>query len=695
MHKAVFLAQPSMMAQHPWEADAGPLAAGPAAAHPWEGDAVDADPLSDDSDAEATRPADELVQYLVDLLLNRTINAKHYCNIMRLVANAGVHEVREHGFRDDAPSGHYSRHLNTVLGFDADSTRLYTMSVPGRSRRQAGRTEHKFFVVPPHEQLFEEMADDAAVGKLTDAVVNRELAPCYFEHPIVQAHHGDLTLPFCIFIDGVPYSQTDSVIGFWTQNVITNRRHLFAAVRKRHVCNCGCRGWCTLFPIYQMIAWSLRALAAGEYPATRHDGEPFAPSSDVQRISTSGNKARVRGMLLFVKGDWAELGSTVGLPIWNDSMRPCYSCNVSLAGLSTVAGVSLLEVPWRPNKEEDYFDACTRCEIRVVITAANHVEVSALLMFDKRDGGSKGLALTRPYPALGLAAGDRVEPSKELPDVGLFLNLDTFPMVVTFWRPSLETLSRHRNPLFDIEIGATPYRCLTEDTLHCLYLGTMHAYTRHAVWSLLSSGIWGRVGTRDEELLVAVECFKHELHLWYKARRRSHPDEVLTQVSDVTMKMVGSPTDRKLKTKGAETYGILLYVLDLMQRKMPQLGGVFPMLLEAGRCMERVIVILGQHGVHVPMNAVQELLDAYKRHCVLTDGIPSLKIPKRHQCVHMLLKIPLFGNPRFYANWTDETNNKLLKRATRETSQASFEQCLLLRMPRVLDSFARKRKAEL
>ena len=51
-------------------------------------------------------------------------------------------------------------------------------------------------------------------------------------------------------------------------------------VRKRIVCQCGCREWCTYYTVSVFVEWCLRCLAGGVFLSTRHDGLPFLPDSD-------------------------------------------------------------------------------------------------------------------------------------------------------------------------------------------------------------------------------------------------------------------------------------------------------------------------------------------------------------------------------------------------------------------------------
>ena len=93
------------------------------------------------------------------------------------------------------------------------------------------------------------------------------------------------------------------------------------------MCRCGCRGYCTLFEVFSMLSWSLQHLADKQFPTSRHDGSPWL-ASDEHRAAQSGEELPMRAVVLFVKGDWSEFATTIGLPSWADGYRPCflYSC---------------------------------------------------------------------------------------------------------------------------------------------------------------------------------------------------------------------------------------------------------------------------------------------------------------------------------------------------------------------------------
>ena len=245
-------------------------------------------------------------------------------------------------------------------------------------------------------------------------------------------------------MDGVRYSITDSVLGIWVMNWVTGRRHLWGLVRKRLVCRCGCKGWCTYWPILNFIKWSLEQLKLGLFPSQRHDGGAWLPSDELRK-GLAGMAMKFRCLLMHLKGDWAEVCHFGAFPTQASSIRPCYCCNCFSENMHDP------ECPWRINTDEDYDTACSRCEIWVDLTQAMHSTVQGLLFFDKRPQGYQGRALRNGIPALGLEAGDRLEPNESLWDIGdQFDNLDIpagQSVRILFWRKEKQTLCTHRSPL--------------------------------------------------------------------------------------------------------------------------------------------------------------------------------------------------------------------------------------------------------
>ena len=233
------------------------------------------DPDSDsdlDEAYVASSYADEFVSLMLNLLCTRTLNCKQFCVLMYWAGKAGITSANKYGFRPDASSGHYSRHLDPILKFKSHNETLYEIGVAGLNKAELSRVVLQIPVAPPHEALPYDAASEVGFRtKLREAITSNSLPPCYYKHPVVTGSPGDLVIPIAIYLDFVPYAENDSVLGLWIHNLINDRRYIFAVFRRRTACICGCRSWCSIYGLLTALAWSLRALARGQWPESRHD----------------------------------------------------------------------------------------------------------------------------------------------------------------------------------------------------------------------------------------------------------------------------------------------------------------------------------------------------------------------------------------------------------------------------------------
>ena len=192
----------------------------------------------------------------------------------------------------------------------------------------------------------------------------------------------------------------------------------------------------------------------------------FLPA-DHARCEKKGDPIACPVAGLYVKGDWAEYSGTLGLASWRDTLRPCFLCSGSGNDLFVAAGNTAEALRWELNERHDYTDACVRCTKDIPVMN-DHVRdhIVDRLVYDKRPDGHRGRCLHESIPTLGLAAGDRLEPSQTLPDIGGAADVGT-PTVLTFWRDPSGSLCRRRNPLLLTELGLGPEEAITVDMLHC------------------------------------------------------------------------------------------------------------------------------------------------------------------------------------------------------------------------------------
>ena len=402
-------------AGNPWDDEAR---------HEWEreGYAVDVDSDEEELDP-ATAAAQEMLDHLVDLYLTSVISAKSLCLLCHWASKAGIThpDVIRYAAKPTKHSGNYQKHLNTAMGFDDMLRNFDTISVPAYPRGGVGRGLLDLPLRAPHALLHDELRQNESVGfKLQEMVDNMVLPPCYFANPIVKASTaGSLPVPFALYCDGVQYSKNDSVIGLWLHNLVTESRGLVTIIRKSVMCQCGCRGWCTWYPILSWLRWSFQHLAEGTFPERTWLGGAFPEGSESARVV--GENMDSTAVLLYCKGDWLELCERFGFPSPLSGGRPCFCCSAIGDQLYEPEGVSLVEQPWFTNDAESFERAASRCEQITIVSQEHREGLNSILKYDKRSHGLHGLALVADFPELGLLKGDRLEPSEKLLDIDCFL----------------------------------------------------------------------------------------------------------------------------------------------------------------------------------------------------------------------------------------------------------------------------------
>ena len=118
-------------------------------------------------------------------------------------------------------------------------------------------------------------------------------------------------------------------------------------------------------------------------------------------------------------------------------------------------------------------------------------------------------------------------------------------------------------------------------------------WAKHAVWALIENNVWAVAGRTEKERHHArLVCFRSELFRWYGKYREENPGKApLTELSGLTPKMIGASEDRKLKTKGAETWGVGLFCIHALEKHAHAVGDTGARLLEAGKALIRMYTV--------------------------------------------------------------------------------------------------------
>ena len=243
----------------------------------------------------------------------------------------------------------------------------------------------------------------------------------------------------------------------------------------------------------QVAAWQLESLIEGKIPSTQHDGRPWLDGTAPDDV---GGDLGFRGMVMYVKGDWAEYAATMGLPTWQNQFHSCPFCPITKDALdhATPAMLDHDGMMWEDKEEGSYEHACGLCE-RIVDVDSDELRdnISDLLDVDPK---GKGRVLKADVLGTVLKAGDRLEPSRELLRPCEFHEWAT-PFKACFWRRHSDVNGRttdqahHRSPIFNDRIGTSPLRSLAVDSLHTVYLGGMMRWVSAALLRILASNPWG------------------------------------------------------------------------------------------------------------------------------------------------------------------------------------------------------------
>ena len=144
---------------------------------------------------------------------------------------------------------------------------------------------------------------------------------------------------------------------------------------------------------------------------------------------------KAKAVLSRAKGDWMGFCEQMGYPTWQSVGKPCPCCNAFGVQLQLPCSCKLDNLPFRENEEIDYHNACLRCEVEHPISRQLHRKIGPLLYYCKKAGtdGVHGRALKDDIPGTPLRKDYRLEPCKNLEDVGDFEMLQHFPVVLTFW----------------------------------------------------------------------------------------------------------------------------------------------------------------------------------------------------------------------------------------------------------------------
>ena len=111
------------------------------------------------------------------------------------------------------------------------------------------------------------------------------------------------------------------------------------------MCQCGCNGWCTYYPLVRHLQWDMDAAATGIFAAQGPFG-PFTAEQHKQQ-QQAGKPINACAACCELRSDWpawAELGACCRQ--WGHKQSPCPCCNCPKRMLRQLGNISTVSVPW-------------------------------------------------------------------------------------------------------------------------------------------------------------------------------------------------------------------------------------------------------------------------------------------------------------------------------------------------------------
>ena len=177
-----------------------------------------------------------------------------------------------------------------------------------------------------------ELASDSGLGRTM-----RE----WCEDPQVNVtEHQDRVAAFGLHADGATYTTTNRAGGtksviVCSMNIISasdksrrGKRHLLFVISKKKLCDCGCSAFHTLQDCFAVVAWAMGHLAAGQWPARRHDGREWSRVDRKNRVFTE--QPLPRAALLMLRGDWEWMCLCFRFRLPSQDLF-CWLCNATLS----------------------------------------------------------------------------------------------------------------------------------------------------------------------------------------------------------------------------------------------------------------------------------------------------------------------------------------------------------------------------
>ena len=361
------------------------------------------------------------------------------------------------------------------------------------------------------EDLAKEIADTPGIEKrLRDQVLAGDWSTQFEKHLVVQARpDGQFAVLLALHVDGAPFQRRYAVTACWLVNMLTDGRRLFFTTRMKNMCRCGCIGWCSQYAIWTCtVVGSMRSTRT----ATRNydtpwirgklvtdseywQGLPWDSSAQFSWSSGTGRSSR------------QQSGSRPG-----PTTRTCvFLRDASVGSVGTwreTEGVSMFSSPWHARLSRCTMPLARHAKATCISKQSKicncfghlHTGRRRARRTDHDDGHSRCRCRQETASSPTCWSSLKLEESAS----------------VTVWNPSADTLARHRNPLFGID--------LRPDELHTMHLGVFQMFGHIVLWDIIICDVWHTsqgMGVQESDANGGLRV-EYELSQWYQ-KEKSDP----------------------------------------------------------------------------------------------------------------------------------------------------------------------------
>jgi hypothetical protein len=630
--------------------------------------------------------------YISESISSRTLCtiAHHHC----LNGGTGLEDIA----RTPDPNDHnHNSVVKLALAREYGESNLTLVEAPMLDKKNACRSTVLIPIVRPSEALSEHFlghCGPADAGDLARPLPSapelpptEEWTPAQRDNAVCKLAlesgvHPTRIRRLGIFMDAAGFTKNESFEGLFVNDLDTGHRFLIAVIRKAEFCACGCRGFCTIWPVHDAILNDLQSAADGRWSVVSHLQEQFPVGSE-QR-ARAGLPMGLVLAVCEIRADMPGYTGPMGFRASSHAVNPCCVCSICKKDLAMMDNVSLDDGPASAFTTDQYRQLVQECTIIVDITSADVRSIMRhdSLEYDRRkQNGFLGRRLVHHVvleSGQRLRIGDRLHPSRTLRDVADFERQAT-PFKCLFWRLDNPKTAKllHHSPLMNIPgVGMESYAI---DILHAWHLGGIPKYNGKVLWAILRSDAYAPLnqGNLYEADRIHLKLLRLRSDLWlhYKSMQRADPTwrKKASQVWNLTIKMLGKEWNPVVNCKASESRHLLDFCVGLVEAHQHHLSaeeGRF--LLLSGKAAQQVNQIIRESPRLMTAADQQRLMDAYLRHCSMFFRAGGWAVPKHHLMIHCLQRISYLGNPRFYTCYLDESMNGVVVKIARSCHRMTF-----------------------